>query len=232
MSVLASLNDTTNNSVASTSSTSSTTSTSGTSAADLSSQFLTLLVAQLKNQDPTNPMDNSQLTSQLAQINTVSGIQQLNTTLGSISGQITSNSSVQASSLIGHGVMVAGSAILVGTSSGTTSTTPFGVELEQAVDTSTATITDASGKVVKTINLGAQTAGVHSYTWDGTEDDGSTAPNGSYTFSVNATNNGQQMVATALNYGYVNGVINNTSGTSLDLGVRGTTTLANVMQIL
>ncbi|MDR3433061.1 MAG: flagellar hook assembly protein FlgD [Rouxiella aceris] len=235
MSVLASLNDTTDNSIASsssTSSTSSTTSTDGTSAADLSSQFLTLLVTQLKNQDPTNPMDNSQLTSQLAQINTVSGIQQLNTTLGSISGQITSNSSVQASSLIGHGVMVAGSAILVGTSSGTTSTTPFGVELEQAVDTSTATITDASGKVVKTISLGAQTAGVHTYTWDGTEDDGTTAPDGSYTFNVNATSNGQQMVATALNYGYVNGVINNTTGTTLDLGVRGTTTLANVMQIL
>jgi len=72
-------------------------SSSDTSAADLQSNFLTLLVTQLQNQDPTNPMDNSQLTSQLAQINTLSGIEKLNTTLGSISGQITSGQSLQAS---------------------------------------------------------------------------------------------------------------------------------------
>ena len=89
-------------------------SSSDTSAADLQSNFLTLLVTQLKNQDPTNPMDNAQLTSQLAQINTLSGIEKLNTTLGSISGQITSGQTLQASTLIGHGVMVAGSQVLVG----------------------------------------------------------------------------------------------------------------------
>ena len=63
---------------------------------DLNNSFLTLLVAQLKNQDPTNPMQNNELTSQLAQINTVQGIEKLNTTLGSISGQINSNQSLQA----------------------------------------------------------------------------------------------------------------------------------------
>ena len=92
MAITTSINDTTDNTtIASTSSGGS--STTGTSSADdLSSSFLTLLVAQLKNQDPTNPMDNSQLTSQLAQISTVSGIEKLNTTLGSISGQISRNS--------------------------------------------------------------------------------------------------------------------------------------------
>ena len=62
---------------------------------------------------------------------------------------------------------------------------------------------------MKTISLGSQTAGVHSYTWDGTQDDGTKAPNGSYSFSINALNNNQQMVATPLNYALVNGVINN-----------------------
>ena len=85
---------------------------------------------------------------------------------------------------------------------------------------------------MKTISLGSQTAGVHSYTWDGTQDDGTKAPNGSYSFSINALNNNQQMVATPLNYALVNGVINNTTGTSLDLGVRGTTTVDQVRQIL
>ncbi|HEB0147936.1 TPA: flagellar hook assembly protein FlgD, partial [Serratia marcescens] len=67
-----------------------------TNSQDLHNSFLTLLVAQLKNQDPTNPMQNNELTSQLAQINTVQGIEKLNTTLGSISGQINSNQSLQA----------------------------------------------------------------------------------------------------------------------------------------
>lgn len=227
MSVLSSINDTADNTISTTG-----TSTTKSTAEDLSNNFLTLLVAQLKNQDPTNPMDNAQLTSQLAQINTVSGIEKLNTTLGSISGQINSNQSVQATSLIGHGVMVAGKAILVGSSDGKVSTTPFGLELERSVDTTNVTISDATGKVVKTISLGAQTAGVHSYTWDGKQDDGTAAPDGSYSFNVNATNGGEQMVATTLNYALVNGVTNDSSGALLDLGVRGTSTLANVRQIL
>lgn len=230
MAITTSINDTTDNTIAATSATSTS---SASSADDLSSSFLTLLVAQLKNQDPTNPMDNSQLTTQLAQISTVSGIEKLNTTLGGISGQITSGTSVQASSLIGHGVMVSGSTILVGSDTdGTVSTTPFGLELESTSDNVTATISDSTGKAVKTISLGSQTAGVHSYTWDGTQDDGTKAPNGSYSFSINALNNNQQMVATPLNYALVNGVINNTTGTSLDLGVRGTTTVDQVRQIL
>jgi len=233
MAITTSINDTTDNTTIA--STSSSTSTTGTSSADdLSNNFLTLLVAQLKNQDPTNPMDNSQLTSQLAQISTVSGIEKLNTTLGSISGQISSGSSVQASSLIGHGVMVSGSAILVGSDTdGTVSTTPFGFELESAASSVTATVSDSTGKVVKTINLGSQTAGVHSYTWDGTQDDGTKAPDGSYSFSINALNNSQQMVATPLNYALVNGVTTDSSGnTALDLGVRGTATVDSVRQIL
>ena len=76
---------------------SSNTSGTGNNAQDLQNQFLTMLVTQLKNQDPTNPMDNSQLTTQLAQINTLSGIEKLNTTLGSISGQISTSQSLQSS---------------------------------------------------------------------------------------------------------------------------------------
>ena len=109
-------------------------------------------------------MQNNELTSQLAQINTVQGIEKLNTTLGSISGQISSNQSLQATALIGHGVMVPGNNILVGSKDGKVSTTPFGVELERAADQVTATITNASGQVVRTIEIGGLTAGVHAFT--------------------------------------------------------------------
>ena len=118
MAIAATTNESTNNAVLDSASKSST-------SQDLHNSFLTLLVAQLKNQDPTNPMQNNELTSQLAQINTVQGIEKLNTTLGAISGQINSNQSLQASALIGHGVMVPGNNILVCSKEGQVSTTPF-----------------------------------------------------------------------------------------------------------
>ena len=206
----------------------SSSSTTDTSAADLQSNFLTLLVTQLQNQDPTNPMDNSQLTTQLAQINTLSGIEKLNTTLGSISGQINSGQSLQATTLIGHGVMVDGSQVLVGSGQ----TTPFGVSLEQASTATTATITDATGKVVQTINLGGLSAGVHTFSWDGSTTDGTTAADGKYSVSLSASNATGQLVTQPLNYALVNGVTNDTSGAVLDLGTMGSTTLANVRQII
>lgn len=186
MSIAVNVNDPTNTGVKSSSNGSSL---SGSNAADLQSSFLTLLVAQLKNQDPTNPMQNNELTTQLAQISTVSGIEKLNTTLGSISGQIDNNQSLQASTLIGHGVMIPGTTVLAGkgTEEGaTTTTTPFGVELQQPADKVTATITDKDGKVVRTIEIGALKAGVHTFTWDGTLTDGTTAVNGSYNVAIHA----------------------------------------------
>jgi flagellar basal-body rod modification protein FlgD len=224
MGIAVGVNDSLDPTVLSSSSSSGT----GNSAQDLQNQFLTMLVTQLKNQDPTNPMDNSQLTTQLAQINTLSGIEKLNTTLGSISGQISSSQSLQSATLIGHGVMVNGSQVLVG--SGTT--TPFGVELTTASTATTATIKDASGATVRTIDLGALTAGVHTFSWDGTLTDGSTAPDGKYTVSLAASNGSTQLVAQPLNYAYVNGVSTVDDTAKLDLGTMGSATLDEIRQIL
>jgi flagellar basal-body rod modification protein FlgD len=205
----------------------------GNNAADLQSSFLTLLVAQLKNQDPTNPMQNNELTSQLAQISTVSGIEKLNTTLGSISGQIDSNQSMQAATLIGHGVMIPGNVVLTGKDDdGNVSTTPFGLELEQAADKVTVTISDKTGKVVRTLELGEQSAGVHTYTWDGKLEDGSYATDSAYSISVNATSGGTQLTSQPLQYALVQGVIRGANGNTLDLGVYGSTTLDDVRQII
>ncbi|HCF8017082.1 TPA: flagellar hook assembly protein FlgD [Klebsiella aerogenes] len=225
MAIAATTNESTNNAVLDSASKSST-------SQDLHNSFLTLLVAQLKNQDPTNPMQNNELTSQLAQINTVQGIEKLNTTLGAISGQINSNQSLQASALIGHGVMVPGNNILVGSKEGQVSTTPFGVELERAADHVTATITNANGQVVRTIEIGGLTAGVHAFTWDGSLDDGTAAPDGAYKVAINAKGNGEQLVARSLHFGMVNGVINDSNGAKLDLGLAGNASLEEVRQIL
>jgi len=192
--------------------------------------------SDLQNQDPTNPMQNNELTTQLAQISTVSGIEKLNTTLGSISGQLDSSQSMQASTLIGHGVMIPGSTILAGSSStdgtSTTSTTPFGVELQQSADKVTATITDRNGAVVRTIDIGELKAGVHTFTWDGTMTDGSSAPNGSYNVAISASSGSTQLVAQPLQFAMVQGVIRSSNGNTLDLGTYGTTTLDEVRQII
>lgn len=199
---------------------------------ELQNNFLTMLIAQLKNQDPTNPMQNSELTSQLAQINMTRGIERLNTTLGAISGQISGNQSIQASALIGHGVMVPGNEILVGNEGSTVSTTPFGIELERSADSVTATISDASGNVVRTIDIGGLNAGVHSFSWDGTLEDGTNAPDGAYTVAINAKNGGEQLVAQPLRFAMVNGVTRGADGAKLDLGIAGTATLDDVRLIL
>src|SRR4030067_116548 len=78
---------------------------------DAQDRFLTLLVAQLKNQDPLNPMDNAQITTQMAQISTVTGIDKLNETLQALSDSMAMGQSVSATSMIGHGVLVPGSTL-------------------------------------------------------------------------------------------------------------------------
>ncbi|WP_039058066.1 flagellar hook assembly protein FlgD [Enterobacter sp. Bisph1] len=229
MSIAVRLDDPTSTGASSSTSKTSTTSATGTnSASDLQGSFLTLLVAQLKNQDPTNPLQNNELTTQLAQISTVSGIEKLNTTLGSISGQIDNSQSLQATSLIGHGVMIPGQTVLVGKET----STPFGVELTQAADKVTATVTDKSGTVVRTMDIGGLTAGVHTFSWDGKQTDGTAAPDGSYKVTIAASSGATQLVAQPLQFAMVQGVTRGDKGSTLDLGTYGTTTLDEVRQII
>ena len=186
----------------STSTTTTTSSGTATSSTDLQSQFLTLLVTELQNQDPSEPMDNTEMVSQLAQISMVSGIESLDTTLGSISDQIDTSQALQASALVGKGVLVDGTAIQV--EDGTA--TSYGVNLGGDADTVTAVITDSSGNVVRTLDVGALDEGIHALSWDGLEDDGTVAADGDYTVSITATNSGASVTATALNYALVSGV--------------------------
>ena len=167
----------------SSSSSSSTSSSSGTSTSDLQNTFLQLLVTQLKNQDPTNPMDSSQMTSQLAQINTVTGISQLNTSLTSLASQLAAGQNAQTSLLIGQDVLVPGNTATVssGSSSG------FGFTLSQGVTDLKVTIKDSSGNVVNTVDLGAQGAGTVPVSWKPTDASGATLPDGTYTISAQGT---------------------------------------------
>lgn len=204
------------------------------SAQSIQDQFLKLLTTQLQNQDPTSPMDNMQLTSQLAQISTVEGITNLNTTLQSISSQMGLSQSIDATSFIGKSVLVQGNSILLGTdsSSGATVTTPFGINLTGDAANVQMKITNANGAVVNSVNLGKTGAGIYSYDWDGKTTNGGTATGGSYSFTVTATDaNGNAVAVNPLTYGQVGSVAYTSGGPVLNLGTAGTTSLAGVYKV-
>lgn len=207
------------------SATAATTSNSSTSA--LQDQFMTLLVTQLKNQDPLNPMDNAQMTSQMAQINTVSGINQLNATLQALSASMTPNQTVQAASMIGHGVLVPGNGVDLANGSAM-----GGFSLSGPSDSTKVSIYDSSGALVDTMNLGAQPAGVSDWQWNGMDGNGNPVPAGSYTFKVEASLAGSAVAANTLQYGVVNSVTQGATGLTLGVGSLQNVALTQVQQIL
>ncbi len=188
-------------------------SSSSASASDLQSQFLTMLVTQMNNQDPLNPMDNSQLTSQLAQISTVSSLQTMNTTLNQLLSQNSASQAMNSASLIGRSVEVPGSQISV--AGGTPS--KFGVDLPTAADTASVTIKDSGGNVVRTLTLSNKAAGVQDVSWDGKDNNGNTVADGNYTFSVSATAKGNSVSPVALNYATVQSITGDSSGVLVGL---------------
>jgi flagellar basal-body rod modification protein FlgD len=207
--------------------------TSGSSSADsttnLQNTFLQLLVSQMQNQDPLNPMDSSQMTSQLAQINTVTGISQLNTSLTSLSSQLQAGQNTQQAMLIGADVLVPGSSAYVtgGKSAG------FGVELPSNATDVQVTVTNSSGQVVSTLDLGGHSAGTVPVAWTPQDSSGNTLPDGTYTISATATVGGQQSSVTTLSGEQVVSVVQQSSGaTGLLLQDGSTVTPSQIAAII
>ena len=211
--------------------------TSGDSVQADTDKFMTLLVTQLKNQDPLNPLDNAQVTSQLAQLQTVTGVNKLNETLNTLKASYQSSEAMQATNLIGHGVLVEGNRVTVAKSQGI-----LGVELASDVDSLKVVISDKNGKEVQTMDLGKQKAGVIPLAWDGVPDAGNvdsngkpvTLADGNYTFKVVATRGGADLTdAKGLSFDSVASVTTNSAdGVKLNLSGKGALTLADIKQVL
>jgi flagellar basal-body rod modification protein FlgD len=189
-------------------------------------RFLKLLTTQLKNQDPLNPMDNAQMTSQLAQISTVDGITKLNATLQQLLTSSVDAQALQAAALVGHQVMVAGSGLQLGSTGAV-----GGVELGANADQVAVTIKDVNGIVMNTMNLGKLDAGVHNFTWDGKNSSGAQAVTGAYSISVTATQGSNNVTATALQLAGVQNINQSSQGASLNLGSLGLFTMNDIKQI-
>ncbi|GAB3537559.1 flagellar hook assembly protein FlgD [Noviherbaspirillum agri] len=194
---------------------------------DVQNRFMTLLVTQMRNQDPLNPLDNAQVTSQLAQLSTVTGINKLNATLEMLQGSYQSSQTLQAASMIGRGVLVPGTDMHL-----TESKAIFGIDVSEAADSVQVTIRNAAGVAVRTIDLGAQETGTIPLGWDGKMDDGKTAPDGKYKFEVNAVRGDKKLELAPLSFGEVASVTTGTQGIQMNVPGVGTVKLADIRQIL
>jgi flagellar basal-body rod modification protein FlgD len=160
---------------------SATPSNSGANALNANS-FMTMFLAQLQNQDPTNPMQSYELAAQLAQFTTVQEISQATTLLGTLQQYTAAINNGEVTSLVGKQVSAQSSTINL--SSGTPSALGYTLSAPANV---TVTITDANGATVNTMNVGSQAAGSYSVPWTGTDSRGNKVADGAYTCTVQAT---------------------------------------------
>lgn len=201
---------------------------SGNTAEDLTNNFMTLLVAQMQNQDPTNPMDNNQLTSQLAQFSTASGVQQLNSTLNQVGTLVTSMQQMNAAEWVGRSVWVEGDASVSFDKNGNKE---FGFNLDSDADKVTVTLTDSQGNAY-TAELKNVKTGVNKFTLDdlsGFQPAEPPADGGGYKVSFSASNDdGNTPNIASLKKAKVEGVSFTATGAVLQLGLNGTATLGEV----
>jgi flagellar basal-body rod modification protein FlgD len=156
----------------------------GTSAADLTQNFLKLLIAQIQNQDPMSPMDASAMTAQMSQLNMVSSMGNMNISMTAMLNQMQSVNFMNQASLIGHSPVVAGNSI----SFDGTSPVILGANAANPLSSAIATITDTNGNVVNSAALGALAVGMKNFAWDGKDVSGNTVAAGLYSIRINGTN--------------------------------------------
>jgi flagellar basal-body rod modification protein FlgD len=157
------------------------TTSNGTSAADLSKNFLKMLTVQLQNQDPMNPMDNAAMTSQLAALNQVDGINKLNTSVTSLVAQMQSANFMNLSSSVGKTALAEGSQVYFsGQAVG------MAAKLDTSAASLKAVIRDSNSQIVNQFDFGPTPAGMTDFIWDGGDDAGKQVMAGMYTLELTA----------------------------------------------
>ncbi len=169
-------------------------------------RFLKLLITQIQNQDPLKPMDNAEMTSQIAQINTVKGIEKLNTSMEGLSGQFAQMQALQGAALVGRDVVVPGNMIDIAEGVG-----QGGFELGATAEAVQVEVLSPAGVVVDAFGLGALGSGMHSFDWPA----GTATNDSGLRFRVTASNGTVKSTPTLLMRDRVNAVT--TSGNTLNL---------------
>ncbi len=179
--------------------------------------FLKLMISQFRNQDPFKPLESGEFLGQLAQFSSVAGLAELKQSFADLSASLTSNQTLQASSLLGRQVLVEGSAGYLPAQGGVTGV----VDLDASAQSVMVQVTNAAGAVVQKIYLGAKQAGLSDFTWDGTTQDGARAPEGKYTLKAYTVNGADQVAVPVLTSATVESVTLGAGQKGLTLSVTG-----------
>jgi flagellar basal-body rod modification protein FlgD len=179
--------------------------------------FLTLMTAQLQNQDPLNPTDSNQFLSQLSELSTVEGISQLNTSVSTLSNSMLSSQALTSASLVGKGILAPASAALYSSGQPLTGA----VQVPSGATSVTLSITNSGGALVDQISVPAS-SGLQNFSWSGTANNGQAAPSGTYAVSASAVVGGTSQTAST----YINGIV-----TSVTLGAAGASPTLNTTQL-
>jgi flagellar basal-body rod modification protein FlgD len=155
--------------------------------------FLKLLVTQLQNQDPMNPTDSTAFVAQLAQFSSLEQLSNVNDNLKIVQAFDQSINNAQAVNFVGKTVKASGSMFELGTGE----THEIQYQLGEDADTVYVSISNSSGEIVKKIEMDKITAGTQSVVWDGKDENGSAAPAGTYSFSLQAKNKDGEIMASA-----------------------------------
>ncbi|MBU2704574.1 flagellar hook assembly protein FlgD [Zooshikella marina] len=191
-------------------------------------QFLTLMIEQLKNQDPLNPQKNEDFIAQLAQFSTVEGITNLNQTVTSMSSAFTSSQALQASALVGRSVLVQTSRTQLNAGSDVQGVVDLPASSPVRVD-----VFNSSGVLVRQIDLGLQPAGAVDFTWDGKDSNGQAMPSGVYSFRASGVLDNQGIALSTMMSTNVDSVTLGTfNDLTLNLAGVGSVKLSDVKRIL
>lgn len=189
--------------------------------------FLKLMTAQLKNQDPFDPVDNTQMVAQMAQFSSLSGITEMSATLKTIAAKLTGVSTSDAMTYVGKTVLTEGDIAYGRTTGGIAGA----VELDGDATDVTVTIQDANGQTLKTLNLGQSGQGTATFDWDGVTESGEQAGLGPFKVVATATNAGKTVVSRPLVWAPVTSISMTSGNPVLNVAGLGAIDLSAVRQI-
>ena len=194
-------------------------------AANSQDRFLKLLVAQLNNQDPMNPLDNAQMTSQIAQINTVTGIEQLNATVQGLVSQFSAQQMLQGSAMVGRQVLIEGDSMAMNTE---TNIAYGALDLSASAASVKVQVLNASGKELGIVELGSLKEGRYNFEWGASPH----PDRGPLHFNVVAQNGEANVPATPLTIDQVVGVSQENGALQLQLGRGDTVDFGTIKSVL
>lgn len=191
--------------------------------------FLKLLVAQMKNQDPSNPADNGEFLSQIAQFSMVSGIDELGTSFKGMSNNYYATQAMQAAELVGREVLTEMDTVLI---EGEESKVSGVIYVPEYTDGLNIQVRNIHGALVKTIDAGDYRDGDSNFTWDGTNEDGAPVTPGEYTITATALIKGQQYAVPVQTYNRVDSITvdRNSASVALHLQNRHVVSFSQVNQ--